>query len=86
MGVREAEGLLPHLAGGWGLSVVQCLLAPQEKTSSYRGLVTWGSPLCLYVEAVCGQSCGKPKSERKMTKGETEKNIVDRVGQSVPGK
>lgn len=86
MGTRETEGLLPCLAGGWGLSVVQCLLVSQEKPSSYCALMTWGSPLCLYVEAVCGQSCGKPKSERKMTKGEMEKNIVDRVGQSVPGK
>lgn len=40
----------------------------------------------MYVEAVCGQSRGKPESERKATKGEREKNIVDPVGQSVPGK
>lgn len=44
------------------------------------------SLLCLYVEAVCGQSRRKPESERKATKGEREKNIADPVGQSVPGK
>lgn len=64
--------LRPGWAGGWGLAGVQGPLAFQTKPSSYQGLVTRGFPLCLYVEAVCGQTHGKPKSERKMTKGERE--------------
>lgn len=76
----------PAWLGGWGLAAVQGPWALQTKPCSYQGLVTRGSPLRLYVEAVCGQSHGKPKSERKMTKGEREKSTEDRVGQSVPGK
>lgn len=71
---------------GLELVVVWGPLALTAKPRSYQGLVTRGSPLCLYEEAVCGQSHRKPKSERKMTKGEREKNTEDRVGQSVPGK
>lgn len=68
--------------GGWGppspgsLNKAQKLSRPGDL----------GSPLRLYVEAVCGQSLGKPESERKATKGDKEKNIADRVGQSVPRK
>lgn len=82
----EVEGCSVAGLGAWGLAVVWGCLAFTTKPSSYRGFVTWGSPLCSHVEAVCGQSQGKPKSERKMTKGEREKNTEDRVGQSVPGK
>lgn len=84
-GVGEAEELLPSWAQRGVLAVVWGSLA-LTKPSSYQDFVTWGSPLCSYVEAVCGQSHGKPKSERKMTKGEREENTEDRVGQSVPRK
>lgn len=83
---RGRKSYRPAWLGGRGLAAVQGPWALETKPCSYQGLVTRGSPLCLYVEAVCGQSHGKPKSERKMTKGEREKSTEDRVGQSVPGK
>lgn len=86
MGTGEAEELQCSWAGGLGAGCGLGSLALTTKPSSYWGLVTRGSLLCSYVEAVCGQSHGKPKSERKMTKGEREKNTEDRGGQSVPGK
>lgn len=69
----QSGGLQPSPAGGVGAEGQGPLSpGPSNKTQELSRPGDLRFLLCLYVEAVCGQSCRKPESERKATKGEGE--------------